>query len=468
MRIRIDDDRLNVFSHFKGSPHIENNTTRALMTAFSRTPAGMLFLRDFIDRIIRDVSSKTSDGEVAGMLARMRRPQTATLRMQQAIDSLGANEELGGVVVEIAPAKYHEEPSHPDEDETAPGGIADGCIVLEVDTPEEFDSDSGHVILLLESKLYARAGSKQIEQYAARFRRENKPCDRAHIEWRDLYEIAEGIAHSWPGDPVLEDFVAFLRRRPYLVPFAGVHASDRYDVFSIKSRLLQLCERISELSGAAPGAPFKVLGHIPKRGAVDADIDLRIGPSDERFMQGNLGVAYWGGNVVYTKLVVGAGRRSELDRARRNINRADVAEALNQITAFDNAEACVGLRLRFNRFEEERVELPSIVLAGSARESGWRSIGSHIETFHAREIDGTAVDEIREHLQIEERSGSQGWEAFIDARHREGKKGKVFAELLVTIGNDLDAFATLKPDGQVEQVEGQLAALADLLYEISA
>jgi hypothetical protein len=230
MRIRTDR-RLNVFEHFGGDWANENNTTRALLMALSRSPWSPTLLRVLMDLIREKVAGRLVAGGqpladeqqcvVLGACNELlsRWPDEVDFRMQvgAASDEFKLPDGGTGVLIEIIPCmgtdvSYPPNTTSGATDSKKAAGIVDAWIQA------DFGEDRS-LTMVIESKLYGKAGRDQIAKYLAGMGADK--TTEVQVTWEDVYGLLNALPDAALADPIIADFRDFMARDPKLVGFTS-------------------------------------------------------------------------------------------------------------------------------------------------------------------------------------------------------------------------------------------------------
>lgn len=462
MEFELRDRRLNLFQHFSGDTASENNTTRAFLVVLGRSPWSPVILRGFLDLLAEKPNLvKQGVGVLDSSLSR-RWPDGIEMWMQQGFVSTDFLAGVGSaILVELTPVLEGPDAAKPPPSVT-PGGIADAVIVLRF---WDEDGENRSVAIVVESKLYGRAGEEQIGRYLAAMK--DKVGEKhawVHVSWDEAYQLTNALPVEAQFDPIVRDFKAFIDSRPYLVRFTGFQEADFQTPESgLDVRLARCCERLmSELEGgrgAVEGAP--ACSPERKKGGRDYDLPL----DGQNRLWGNLGLASWRPPELAVKLVVGSRRNWETSLVlSRTANREDVQRLLKRAAETRRFKCSVAVRLYFHRFDDVWLFPWDGVVVEDAPQR-WKEAMGIVESFHRK----TPTDDLL--TDLEAKIGTGGAEAEQIERAKRlplERRPRLFCVVVLTLVRDGIALARDDVRSQIRVLREDLELFAALLRALSA
>jgi hypothetical protein len=118
-------------------------------------------------------------------------------------------------------------------------GRVDATIVVR-------QSNSAGLALVIESKLYGRAGHEQLLKYKQALESRHIKTLLVDVAWEEIYTLADSLPEAAEHDAILSDFKSFLARHPRLAGFTGFRQGD-FDgpAYVLDARLQKLCETLA-------------------------------------------------------------------------------------------------------------------------------------------------------------------------------------------------------------------------------
>jgi hypothetical protein len=447
MEIRIEDNRVHLFRFFGGDYANENNTTRSLMVALTRSQWSPVILRGFFDILVKKL--RDGPGETAGTAREILGvwPASLQVRMQQGVagtDFLPAEMEIdSAILLQIEPDSENEAIDASTK-QAEPSGIIDACLI--VTSPEDKT-----VAIVIESKLYGQAGEDQMCRYAAAIR---PPAIRLQLTWEEIYSLLEHLPKEADFDSILRDYRDYLNERPGLVGFTGFRPEDFTDARRLDTQLYRLNQKISR-----QGVPGRIFRRDVARVRGGCDYGLYL---DAPEAQGNLGIASFEPASVSCKLAVGWADYGQTTRALANSEDADVQECLsalaNEGTLTIDLYFCCVVNRTVHGFAYRRFPAEGNTVIGS-----WRSACSLAREYHRKtEATDAVLDEILG------RDGVEGVEPGLATLRSMQRREMVKGCFAIVVKRHERELVRLNARQQFEKFQGDLKLLADLLAPLSS
>ncbi len=468
MEIDAEDRHLNLFQFFGGDYANENNTTRTLMIALTRSQWSPIILRGFFDavlgklrnmgcEVLRNIPCETlvAAREIFGAW-----PASLRVRMQQgaaSADFIPGDTKLdSALLLEIAPESEKEAVEADDgqpaaDDAVKPGGITDACLIAT-------SRDDKTMAIVIESKLYGRAGEDQMGKYEAaikeRCRHGNAPI-RMELKWEDIYSLLGHLPEEASFDPILRDFARYLNERPWLVGFTGFGSEDFADRRRLDTQLYRLCQRIAR-DGAGD---YRFEAEVVRvRLGCDYNLCLNVAEGKPK-MQGNLGIlASPELATVSSKLALGWRTYEQTTYVLDNKKCEDAAvlECISAlggtgVATIDLYFGCQILGTDVPEFARRRYPV-----------TDWKEACALAMRYHRKKSFAEVVDEILGCPGVEE------WQPGLSKLRATERRNLVKACLVVLITRDQLEAAGLTAQRQRSMFQGDLKLLADLLTHLSS
>lgn len=457
MNIILASDKLNLFQPFGGDWANENNFTRALLIAFSKSPWSPVLLRGFLDLLAdRMAEARVPPDDVTNLFARW--PESVELKMQQGVATTAflADGVTDGVLLALNPEPGSEEPKGNIGAQQG-AGIADAVIVVRGSAPDPERT----IAIVVESKLYGAAGADQLQQYH-RAMGEKLPGRVRFVEmlWDEVYSLTEHLPSEAEFDPVLRDFKGFVSSRPHLVRFTGFQSADLKDPYRLDVRMRRFCDRmIAERTLGSQG--LAVQGE-PQRKKLGCDYDLSLEGQDT--LIGNLGIGCWDGSTLSLKMVIGARTYWHTDRLLgRSWKSTAVAGALSELRGVGRVSVSASVRLYFGRFDVEWLTVCEVRPDQGREVEVWHTAIDIVREFHCK----VATDERLERLD----ALTKGRAADAIERTRRiaaAERPKTFSVVTVCIEHDGGSVTVMSREKQFDVLRESLAKLGVLLRAASA
>lgn len=382
---------LNLFWHFGDSAQNENNTTRAFLIAASRSPWSSILLRGFSDlACCRASDAKPAFGRsITRLLTQW--PESIELSLERDItpESFPGAGVRHAILVELTPQSGASQEPAPTEDLDVRGRV-DATIVLR-------GADGNGLGLIVESKLYHRAGRNQLERYRRGLETKGISTVLISVSWEEVYTLANSLPEEASYDPIMSDFKSFLERDSRLTGFTGFRIED----FSLQNDLMdeklgRCCNKL--LASPVWDARFTNATLERKRGGLDYDVLL----ANQSVLIGNLGVATWENDALYLKLVVGWRRHWQtaqlLDSARGS---KGIPGVIAKIAGSSHLELHVNVRPHFSRFDYQ----PAAVWNSGAidtmhAEENWLKALEFTKLFHGKPLDKSGLKELQSNPNV--------------------------------------------------------------------
>jgi hypothetical protein len=454
MRILLKHENLNVFRHFGGTYSNENNKTRALMIASTRSPYGLLLLQSLLDRIIRKAADSDSERgrDLGNFLVGW---DSIEVAMQRGVGKAHIPPSWAtiGILVEIVPARLPQGiPETPLQDEVqGSGGIADAVLRIE--------KGEGVLGIVIESKLYGPVGERQIAAYLQAMAASlgTRPL-RVQLSWDDIDQLIDGLPEGAQHDPILADFADLLREDPYLVAYTGFHERDFGQDTVLDRRLKRVCQRLI----AEPPEGLQLSGSPDEqRRARDLDIWVTEPPN----LKGNLGIASWEQGKIATKLVVGSSTFWQTSHVlERSGEAAAVREQLMRLSQTGRLGLSVGVRVRFHRFDA-----PWLRIVDAEPEAGdvarlWPRALEVARRFHGMSSnDDGVLSELQDIRGDEVASVIERIRAAVPPR-----RPRLFADFVFRLDRKKEDLVGRRAPEQLEMFRQDMGALGRLLQALSA
>jgi hypothetical protein len=450
MRIQLDHPNLSLFRAFGGGCDNENNFTRALLIALTRSPWSPVLLRGFFDLLSDKLRSVPNAAPWLPYLSSW--PTCIEVSMQQgtAGETFLPNDSSGAVLVDLIPdPRARPCGGEVGEESGDSRGIVDAMITVR----GSGGTDERSISVVIESKLYGGVEERQRALYrrAIEKRLGQRPAEVA-VSWDEVYRLTEHLPSEADADPIVSDFKTFIASRPHLLGFTGFAINDFRNPAVVDGRLLRLCERV------AGSDPF--IGQVQRKHR-GLDYDLPV--NKQAALLGNVGVACWDSTTLSCKLVTGAGSQWQTTRLFKCSGSSNVGGVLHQLAATGRLRLVVQVRLYFHRFDVEWIDVATLDVPPADAGVLWAEAVGVARSFHQKRADDEVLD------ALAQRMGGGRSDGIDRARAaRIEKRPKCFAvvvAVLQTAGRDLAA----KPaDAQVEAVQRDLGLLVTMLQAVSA
>jgi len=449
MDILLNHPNLNVFNHFGDSAQNENNTTRAFLIAATRSAWSPMLLRGFFDLVASRVKERFPErAALLGCFAQAW-PDEIDISMEKNIRAetfpgVGVDR---AVLVELTPAGIVADLAvrPPEIGET---GRVDATIVVR-------QSDSDGLALVIESKLYGRAGHEQLMKYKQALESRNIETLLVDVAWEEIYALADSLPEAAEHDSILSDFKSFLARDPRLAGFTGFRQGD-FDgpAYVLDARLQKLCET---LAGQSTNSPLQGVMVERKRGGLDYDILL----ADQSRLVGNIGLACWDQDALYAKLVIGWRSRWETNRAIESGSAAGkVNMLLQRLCARADVTIDATVRPFFNRFQYSgAAQWRRVIKQNEDPLEVWQSLIEFARSYHAKPLNPESLTRLQRPpvRVIDQGSLSRALDQQVNC----------FVPLVLVTAWQPGDLARLKPDELTKTVRETLADLAKLLMVLS-
>jgi hypothetical protein len=450
-------DNLNIFRHFSGDHGRENNVTRALLIALTRSPYSLVLLIGFLG-LLAD-KCRAGDPDVVEKLRDfLGVPDRVEVSMQQGVANVNflSDAATEGVLVEIAPGERGMQPTEgtssvPAEEKVS--GIVDGIILLE--------KADRVLALVIESKLYGLAGDEQIRCYKeAMAKRLGRSPQHVQISWDEVAALTEALPEAAQWDPIVSDFLSLLREYPHLVSYPRISESDFRQPATLDMRLRRLCERLGneEIDGMR-------LSGFPERKKGGLDYDLKI--AEPQGLKGNLGVACWEEGKIASKLVVGSRTYWETSSILERAVPSGVEMCLAKLSRSGRFHIDVHVRVFFHKFDQPWCTLPR---SGPDRGDVLRSWPEAVELaklFHRRVADDPLLAVLARHLP----DSPDSQEVKVIERLRgvpEQQRPKLFSAFTFYLERNKDELVRADAEEQLRLFREDLQMLARLLNALSS
>jgi len=459
------DPRLNLFKPFGGSWENENNTTRALLVALSRSPASFAYLRAFLD-LIRDRVKKQSHPspevreQCCDLLSQF--PDQLHFNMQRgaANDKLSVDSNDAGVLIAVTPTGESEADGdvYRQGAETADAsGIVDAWLRFEYGEPDEDEQGGKKLQVVIESKLYGPVGRQQRQKYLAAMGKER--TIQIDISWEEVYNALQRLPEQVQSDPILADFREFMVRDPRLVGFTGFTAADKDARDSMTEKLRHLCSRIVNASSDA--AP---LFYDPEQVRGSPDFNLRLQGFGR--LAGNVGIGKLDRVSLFSKLVLGS-KVWEWKAAQRDPNSHSVLKSLEPlvsrglefwlITRFRPPDAVQTRGVKWNPANKTWTPTKDNL------HEQWAEVIDAFSRYQRMSCTAEMLNEIRDRFkEINDEALQEAEQAA-----REGSPWKVYSELVLVRKYSLSELDSMSSNEQVRRFTEDQRALAGVLLAMN-
>lgn len=351
------------------------------------------------------------------------------------------------ILVELTPAGVVTD-LPPEPTEIGGTGRVDATVVVR-------QSDGDGLALVIESKLYGRAGHEQLMKYKQALESRSIKTVLVDVAWEEIYTLADSLPEAAEHDAILSDFKAFLARDPRLAGFTGFRQGD-FDgpAYVLDARLQKLCET---LAGQSTGSALQGAKVERKRGGLDYDILL----ADQSRLVGNIGLACWEQESLYAKLVIGWRSRWETNRAIESSSAAERVRLLLQKLC-SRADITIDATVRpfFNRFQYSgAARWCRVVKRNEDPSDVWPSLIEFARSYHAKPLNRERLARLQRPpvSVIDQDSLNKALEQQVNC----------FVPLGLTTAWQPEDLAGLKPDELTKVVRETLTELADLLMVLS-
>ena len=192
MHLSLNHQNLNIFNHFGDSAQNENNTTRAFLIAATRSPWSPMLLRGFFDLVAARIRERFPEqAAVLGCFSQSW-PEQVEISMERDIkaESFPGVGVEHAIIVELTPLGAALDPPQ-QMTEVGDSGRVDASIVIR-------QSESDGLALIIESKLYGRAGHEQLLRYKQALENRQITTVLVDVAWEEVYALADdqiGRAH---------------------------------------------------------------------------------------------------------------------------------------------------------------------------------------------------------------------------------------------------------------------------------
>lgn len=449
MDISLNHQNLNVFNHFGDSAQNENNTTRAFLIAATRSPWSPMLLRGFFDLVASRVKERSPEQAVLIGSFSQAWPDEIEISMERDIRAetfpgVGVDR---AVLVELTPAGIVADlPSQLME--IGETGRVDATIVVR-------QSDSDGLALVIESKLYGRAGHEQLMKYKQALESRNIKTLLVDVAWEEIYTLADSLPEAAEHDAILSDFKSYLARDPRLAGFTGFRQGDfGGPAYVLDARLQKLCET---LAGQSTDSALRGAKVERKRGGLDYDILL----ADQSRLVGNIGLACWEQDALYAKLVIGWRSRWETNRTIESSSAAErVNLLLQRLCARADVTIDATVRPFFNRFQYTgAARWCRVVKRNESPLDVWPGLIEFARSYHAKPLNRESLARLQRPpvSVIDQGALNKALDQQVNC----------FVPLGLVIAWQPEDLARLKTDELTKVVRETLADLADLLMVLS-
>ncbi len=441
---------LNLFWHFGDSAQNENNTTRAFLIAASRSPWSSILLRGFFDLVFsRACDTKPEFGRSIKRFF-TEWPEAVEFSLErditpQSFPGLGVQH---AIVIELTPQSKAAQEEAPSEDLDLRGRV-DATIVVR-------NAKGNGLALVVESKLYHRAGRDQLERYRRGLDAKGVSAVLISFSWEEVYAIANSLPEEASYDPIMSDFKSFLERDSRLTGFTAF----RVEEFSLQNDLMdeklgRCCNKL--LASPAWDARFNNATLERKRGGLDYDILL----ANQSVLIGNLGVATWENDALYLKLVVGWRTHWQTDQLLDSARGSkDTPTVMAAIAGRSHLELHVNIRPHFSRFDYQPAAVwNSGAIDANHAEEKWLKALQFAKHFHGKPLDQTRLKELRSDPNVwtDRHLLQRAFEAQVNC----------FVPVDFVVSWTPSEIGTRKSDEQIELLRSTLSELAAILFQLS-
>jgi hypothetical protein len=385
MRIQLDHPNLSLFRAFGGGWDSENNFTRALLIALTRSPWSPVLLRGFFDLLSEKLQDVPNAAPCLPYLSSW--PTSIEVSMQQgtAGEAFLPNDGSGAVLVDLIPDPGAR-PCGGDVREEA--GESRGIVDAMITVRGSDGTDERSISVVIESKLYGGVEERQRALYRSAIEKRlgRRPAEVA-VSWDEVYRLTEHLPSEADADPVVSDFKTFIASRPHLLGFTGFSSNDFRTPGVLDGRLLRLCERV------AGSDPF--VGQVQRKYR-GFDYDLPV--KGQAALQGNVGVACWDSTTVSCKLVIGAGNQWQTTMLFKRSESVNVGVALQQLAATGRLRLMVQVRLYFHRFDVEWIDVATPAVAHGEEGVRWAEAVGLARSFHQKRASDDVLDALARHM----------------------------------------------------------------------
>jgi len=410
-----------------------------------------MLLRGFLDLVALRVREKMPDpAAILGAFSQSW-PDQIEISMERNI-SVGTFPGDGvqrAILVELTPVGIAPDPPQQQVDARDAAGRVDATIVVR-------QSQSDVLAIVIESKLYGRAGHEQLMRYKQALERKI-PTVHVEVTWEDIYALADSLPEAAEHDPIIGDFKSFLARDPRLVGFTAFRDGDFTGPgYLLDLRLQKLCET---LVGRNADPLLRAERVERKRGGLDYDILL----AEQSRLIGNIGLACWEQDALYAKLVIGSRSRWETNRAIDSSVAADYLSALIRRLA-SRADLRIGATVRpfFNKFQYPySAQWRKVIQKGEDPSDAWRSMIEFARDYHARPLDQESL------LRLQREPVATSDQESLNKALEQNDRVKCFVLLGVETSWKPEYLSRLKPEELIRVVSETLVDLSVLLRLLS-
>lgn len=450
MELSLDHPNLNLFRHFGDSAENENNTTRAFLIAATRSPWSWILLRGFFDLLVSRTREKNSEGPSSTRFFQSWPDQIEfSLERDISAETFPGMGVRNAILVELTPAGQAPEPEQPEERKNDRGRV-DATIVIR-------QPDGDGLAVVIESKLYGRAGHEQLLRYTAALEKRGILTTMVDVTWEEVYALANALPNEAEHDSVINDFKSFLARDPRLAGFTGFQQSD----FSGPPDALdaRLHKFVETLIGREDEPILSAATVERKRGGLDYDILL---PRQSRLV-GNIGLACWEKKAISAKLVIGWRSRWETDRVVSSAYNSEAIHGiLKQLGSRGRVSVEAIVRPFFSRFQyPSAASLSHEMQMDSDPVNAWSEAVEFARAFHGKPLDNDFA------AQLERRSARVLDQEALNRALVDREKVNCFVPLVVLVTWDPQEVVRIKQEDFTKIVRSTLVNLAQMLAALS-